>query len=133
MKALSIHQPWAWAILHAGKAVENRSWPTRHRGPLLVHASRSRASYERETLADWPALYGVTLPSVESLAFGALVGTMTVTDCVRADPQRPAFVPGVGPDPWAEGPWLWLLAEPVAFAAPVAYRGAQQLFEVPEL
>ena len=28
MKALSIRQPWAWAILHAGKDIENRDWRT---------------------------------------------------------------------------------------------------------
>lgn len=46
MKALSVRQPWAWAILHAGKPIENRSrkdgkMPAicRHRGPLLIHAS----------------------------------------------------------------------------------------------
>ena len=34
MKALSIHQPWAWAILNAGKTVENRTWSTNYQGPL---------------------------------------------------------------------------------------------------
>lgn len=24
--ALSVRQPWAWAIIHAGKDIENRSW-----------------------------------------------------------------------------------------------------------
>jgi hypothetical protein len=36
--ALSIRQPWAWAILYAGKDIENRSWRTSHRGPILIHA-----------------------------------------------------------------------------------------------
>src|SRR5690349_17656206 len=27
MKALSFSQPWLWAVLQAGKHVENRSWP----------------------------------------------------------------------------------------------------------
>ena len=39
--ALSIRQPWAWAILYAGKDVENRSWvlPASHVGkPVLIHA-----------------------------------------------------------------------------------------------
>lgn len=31
--ALSIRQPWAWAILCAGKDIENRSWPVQ--GELL--------------------------------------------------------------------------------------------------
>lgn len=34
VKALSVRQPWAWAIVHAGKDVENRNWPTPHRGRL---------------------------------------------------------------------------------------------------
>ena len=41
MKALSIKQPWAWAIIHAGKNVENRTWATSYRGPLLIHAGKT--------------------------------------------------------------------------------------------
>lgn len=44
--AISVHAPWAWAIMHGGKDVENRSpgFPMRHEGhPILgrvwVHAS----------------------------------------------------------------------------------------------
>src|SRR3990167_9411398 len=53
MKALSIRQPWAWLILHAGKDIENRGWPTSFRGRFLIHASKgmTRAEYE---LADDP-------------------------------------------------------------------------------
>jgi ASCH domain len=35
---LTVRQPWAWAIIHGGKDVENRSWRTKYRGPLLIHA-----------------------------------------------------------------------------------------------
>lgn len=35
MKALSVQQPWAWAIFN-GKPVENRTWPTGYRGQLGV-------------------------------------------------------------------------------------------------
>jgi hypothetical protein len=41
MKALSIQQPWAWAIIHAGKRVENRTWSTRFRGPFFIHAGKT--------------------------------------------------------------------------------------------
>lgn len=38
--ALSIRQPWAWAILYARKRLENRSWPScSYRGPIWIHAS----------------------------------------------------------------------------------------------
>lgn len=46
IRALSIQQPWVWAIFHAGKDLENRNWrPSnpglKFRGPLLVHASKT--------------------------------------------------------------------------------------------
>ncbi len=41
--AISIRQPWAWAILHAGKDVENRTWdlPRRYLGKkVLIHTGK---------------------------------------------------------------------------------------------
>jgi hypothetical protein len=123
MKALSIHQPWAWAILHAGKTVENRTWSTRHRGPLLIHASKTKSSYDREARLDWLKVYGVELPKWEELVAGAILGVVELVDCLQ--------VSGVGPSRWVEGPVCWVLADPRAYAAPISFRGAQGLFEVP--
>ncbi len=39
MKALSIKQPWAWAIAERHKTIETRTWACRHRGELLICAS----------------------------------------------------------------------------------------------
>ena len=45
MKCLSVRQPWAALILHGvngqKKDVENRAWPTKFRGAMLIHASKS--------------------------------------------------------------------------------------------
>lgn len=38
MKALSIRQPWAHAILYLGKNIENRTWTTAYRGRFYIHA-----------------------------------------------------------------------------------------------
>ena len=38
LKALTIKQPWAWAIVAGHKDVENRSWSTPYRGWIVVHA-----------------------------------------------------------------------------------------------
>lgn len=43
LKAITVQQPWAWAIFH-GKNVENRSSPWRYRGPLLIHAGQRWSS-----------------------------------------------------------------------------------------
>ncbi|MEW2359835.1 hypothetical protein [Spirillospora sp. NPDC029432] len=39
MQAISVQQPWAFAIARGGKAVSNQDLPTAYRGPLLIHAS----------------------------------------------------------------------------------------------
>ena len=38
MKALSIRQPWAELIVAGLKDIENRTWRTDYRGPVLIHA-----------------------------------------------------------------------------------------------
>lgn len=38
MKALTVQQPWAWAIIHGDKTVENRTQLWKYRGPLAIHA-----------------------------------------------------------------------------------------------
>jgi hypothetical protein len=114
VKALSVQQPWAWAIVHGPKRIENRTWLTYHRGPLLIHAGKNRRRLGH---------YGVGEPEPAALAFGALIGTVEVVDCVRL-----AEVLG---QPFAEGPFCWLLRNPQPFSSPIPYRGAQGLFDVP--
>lgn len=70
MKALSIRQPWCHRILFEGKDVENRSWPTRFRGPVLIHASKSVAELEREERDIYPR--------------GGIVGHAVIVDCVSS-------------------------------------------------
>ncbi len=124
MKAVSVHQPFAFAILHLGKSVENRSWRTHHRGPLLIHASKTRTSYDR-VAPDFAARYGAGLPDWDSLPTRAVVGVADVVDCIRSD-QR-------ADDKWAEKDcWCWVLANPRAFSKAIPFAGAQLFFEVPD-
>jgi hypothetical protein len=118
MKALSVRQPWAWAIVTGIKTVENRSRPTRHRGPLVIHASRSRRSLRGDFSNLLP-----NLPPVEQLDFGALVGVVEVVDCVPV-----AEVEG---DPFAVGPWCWLLAG-ARRIRPIPFKGQVAMFKVPD-
>ena len=119
MKALSVRQPWAWAILHAGKTVENRSYPTGYRGLVAVHAS---AQPDRDGDVKLLAILGRYAGDV--LDFGSLLGTVRVIGCVQdADTYSK----------WAErGAWHWLLADPVAFAEPIPCKGRLGLWTVPE-
>src|SRR4051812_3485542 len=42
MRWLSVRQPFVHAIASGLKRIEDRAWPTRHRGDLLIHAGRGR-------------------------------------------------------------------------------------------
>ena len=76
MKALSIRQPWAWLIVNGHKPVENRSWPTKYTGRLLIHAGQR---FEQKGVEVAKRL-GITLP--EHFDQGGIVGWVDVTGCV---------------------------------------------------
>jgi hypothetical protein len=40
MKAVSIKQPWEYLVVTGAKLIENRTWRTSWRGPLLIHAAK---------------------------------------------------------------------------------------------
>jgi hypothetical protein len=116
MKAISIQQPWAWAILHAGKRIENRSWSTRWRGPLLIHAGKAWSSSQEGDRRYLISCFGLDVP--QGLPLGGIVGLCDLVDVITASPDR-----------WFEGPFGWVLdnVEPLPFRP---YRGALGLFEV---
>jgi len=78
MKIISIRQPWAALIVHGIKNVENRTWATRYRGPLLIHASQRPDDVSRE---DIERRFGVSPPAQQPL--GGVVGVADIVDCVR--------------------------------------------------
>jgi|SRR5579872_1130197 len=119
-RALSIRQPWAWAILHAGKRVENRTWYTPYRGPIYLHAAL-RVDYDAiEGLAEVIQRITPRPPAYR----GAIVGRADLVDCVPPE-QAPA-----DQFSWAMGPWCFLLENVVAFDKPMALRGSLGLFSV---
>jgi hypothetical protein len=52
LNTLSIRQPWATYVVYGIKPIENRSWTTDYRGPLLIHASAKEDT--RRTVRDLP-------------------------------------------------------------------------------
>lgn len=108
-RALSIRQPWAHCIIHLGKPVENRSWSTKVRGPICIHASKAM------TLAEWAdgletARYAsapiwhdgaCTFPGRSDLQFGGIIGTVDIIDVVTSHPS-----------PWFFGEFGFVLSDP---------------------
>jgi hypothetical protein len=105
--ALTIKQPWASLIIHGGKNIENRSWPTRHRGPVLIHASKKRDDQEmlaykalKEARGFNPNWIGAPLKWGE-VPCGGVIGVVDIVDCVTESES-----------PWFVGEFGFVLANP---------------------
>jgi hypothetical protein len=93
MRIISIRQPWASLIVNGGidvqtgatvlKDVENRTWTTAYRGPVLIHASQRP---DNITPADIERRFGVRLSDEQKL--GGVVGITEIVDCLRPHPSR---------------------------------------------
>lgn len=40
LRAITLHQPWATLVALGVKTIETRSWPTKYRGRILIHAAK---------------------------------------------------------------------------------------------
>lgn len=135
MKALSIRQPWAFAIVHLGKDVENRTWRTDYRGPIAIHASKLRlrkngepTPEQRENVESAAIGMPRTIPIHDDVRMtwrdliessGAIVGTARIVDCVTESAS-----------PWFVGPYGIVIAD-VRPTPIVPCRGALGLWTVP--
>ncbi len=116
MKTISLRQPWAWLVFH-GKDIENRSWPTKYRGPLLIHASKN---YDRQA-EEWLARNFPRIELSSPLYGGMIIGKVNVVDCVTASKSR-----------WFFGPYGFVLKNPIEFERPIPFKGRLGIFEVPD-
>jgi hypothetical protein len=115
--ALSVKQPWAWAIVQGVKRVENRSRRTHYRGRLLIHASADPRSLDLDCFPD-----GSPVPDAAQLALGAIVGSVVLIGCDQEDDG----------DPWADSEaWHWRMVNPRPLAQPVPCKGALGLWKLP--
>ena len=106
MKALSIRQPWADAIIWHGKDVENRTWQTRFRGPILIHAAKAWGRDEKADLAWLEDFTATKLEDGDKPHVGGIIGKAEIVDCVSEMDSR-----------WFWGPYGFVLrnAEPLPF------------------
>ncbi len=100
-KVLSIRQPWAWLIVSGHKNIENRTWNTDYRGPLLIHAGQTLAPGFRE-LCEGITESGYDLP--DTWHRGGIIGKVELVDVITK--------PGKYRD-WFDGPYGFVLANPV--------------------
>lgn len=111
-RVLSVHPPWAWSIIFAGKDVENRSWETPYRGPVLIHASSHRASAGELPMirSEIAASSGMALASIPTdFPRSAIIGIVDLVDIVERARSKWAFA----------GELHWIVRNPRALETPV--------------
>ena len=78
MRVLSIQEPYATLIMEQKKRVETRSWKTKYRGEIYIHASISKAHIKRITnpeILDWM--------KDAQLHFGYIICKAQLVDCIE--------------------------------------------------
>jgi hypothetical protein len=107
IKALSIKQPYPHHIFHDGKDVENRDWPTRGRGWIIVHAGVSKSELDKEDDLH------------QAMPRGGVVGMARIIDCVEKMDSS-----------WFFGRYGFVLRD--AFPLPlILCKGALRFFKLP--
>lgn len=120
--ALSVRQPWAWAIIHGGKTIENRSMGAIKSGHMdcrriCIHAAASMKRDEYEWAVWRLDRHGVICPRPDDLVFGAIIGTVDVTDIITESTSE-----------WFGGQAGLVLKTPVA-VSPIPAKGALGYFQ----
>lgn len=105
MKAISVKQPWASMIAQGEKTIETRTWPTKHRGDLLIVSSKR--------------------PTFPGLPTGKALCVVRLFDChpMTADDESEARCSCY------DGAWAWCL-DHRRWIMPFAVKGALSFYEV---
>lgn len=141
MKALSLTQPWATLVACGAKQIETRSWATRYRGPLAVHAAKGYPKWAREFALE-PACYEAFRRRGASELWGgqtghplgAVVALCRLAECIPTSSVNfqalgvPEGLERAFGD-YAPGRYAWILRDVKPLPEPIPAKGALGLWE----
>lgn len=134
-RALSVKQPWCWAIVNGPKRIENRSWNTAYRGQIAIHASLpwdNGGENSQIVQSEWRQLTGdgSLRRSSAGIEFGAVLAVADLVDVCT--------VRGDHTSCWCGTTWAapyqchWRLENVQRLTEPVPCRGALSLWRLPD-
>lgn len=127
MKALTIWQPWASMIASGEKQYETRSWETRYRGPLAIHAGLGDMTKE---LFECNSFYREALhrSSVPALPSGGVLCIVILVECLPTDGLSISQKEQNFGD-FSSGRFAWKLEMVERFEKPIPAIGKQGLWD----
>ena len=124
MKVLTIKQPWATLIMQGNKRYEFRSWQTKYRGDLLIHAGKG---IDKETMKRLSKYLPKELP------VGKILGKVTLIDCIKCDDDFKGKCLKENKDVYAISTFIekfaWQLENAEVFDEPIEAKGKLSLWE----
>lgn len=130
---LSLHQPWAWFVVHGFKQWETRSWPSNSFGPLLIHATKKVCPVGRDLYYKVRTEFGDKTflphhpPPFGELPRGAIVGQVQFRCCHNAECLVTRLETMLGD--FSEGRWFWGFKEATHWPVPISERGYQRIWK----
>ncbi len=141
MRVISLYQPYATLMALGLKTNETRSWDTKYRGALAIHATANMPAWCRELCYKEPfrstlGLYGY---NALNLPKGAIVGTVEVVGtadakkwafdaCIKLHPRSPErerIMNEIAFGDYSEDRFAWQTINPVRFDTPIPATGSQ--------
>jgi hypothetical protein len=110
------------------KRIETRSWSTRYRGLLAIHAARLFPVRARELCLVEPFRSALGYPG-EELPIGAILAICQLVDCVLITPDNLPTEPELSFGDYTPGRWAWRLQEIRPLPMPVPAKGQLALWE----
>ena len=124
MKVLTIKQPWATLIMQGDKRFEFRSWQTKYRGDLLIHAGKG---------IDKEAMKRLSKYIPKDMPTGKILGKVTLVDCVKMSPEFKAMLLKENSDIYTKSSFQenfgWQIIEVEVFKEPIEVKGQLSLWE----
>lgn len=123
LDAITVYQPYSWALVAGHKPIENRTWrpPARMLERPTWMAIHAGLKVERDVIEEIGELAGAT-PKIVTSAIVGLVRLARVSTRATLDPSHRA---------WFVGPLAWVFDRAIEFDHPVPIGGAQGLWPVP--
>jgi hypothetical protein len=138
MKVISIMQPWATLVAMGEKRFETRSWRTKYRGKLAIHASlkieKAVCRYEPfQSVLEKHGYTERTLPSGVILAIGKLADCFQVIgnkgDSAKLDEGQVIEGREYSFGNFSEGRYAWEVTDVHALDTPIPAKGKLGLWE----
>ena len=127
MKALTLTQPWATLVAIGEKHFETRSWGTKNRGPVAIHAAMGFPRHARDLCNDEPFDSTLLRHGYSGWGFlprGAVLAVCEIGDCFRTaagddgpDEQEAAF------GDFSVGRYAWRLDNVRRLSNPIVIPG----------